>query len=149
MMWKQLLTCCLAKPGAWQDEPWEGDVVVKAGPRIFAFLGSAPGDAVSLRCGLAGKQPVSGCSFTRSIYRSWPTSANRDGTACGWAGRFPMMSYWKRSMHPMRLPSASCRRTALATSTTIKATTSKRSPATGTPTSYCGSSATATTKLEG
>ncbi len=28
-----LLTCCLAKPGAWQDEPWEGDVVVKVGAK--------------------------------------------------------------------------------------------------------------------
>ena len=30
---------CLAKPGAWQDEPWEGDVVAKVGDKIFAFLG--------------------------------------------------------------------------------------------------------------
>jgi hypothetical protein len=42
MTWEQLLTCCLAKPGAWQDQPLQGDVVVKAAPRIFAFLGSAP-----------------------------------------------------------------------------------------------------------
>lgn len=34
---EELLAYCLAKPGAWQDEPWEGDVVVKAGPKIFAF----------------------------------------------------------------------------------------------------------------
>ena len=27
----ELLTYCLNKPGAWQDEPWEGDVVVKVG----------------------------------------------------------------------------------------------------------------------
>jgi predicted DNA-binding protein (MmcQ/YjbR family) len=25
MMWQELLAYCLAKPGAWQDEPWEGD----------------------------------------------------------------------------------------------------------------------------
>ena len=34
---------CAAKPGAWQDEPWEGDVVFKVGPgergKIFAFCG--------------------------------------------------------------------------------------------------------------
>src|SRR5512142_3055232 len=28
---QQLLEYCLAKPGAWQDEPWEGSVVAKAG----------------------------------------------------------------------------------------------------------------------
>jgi hypothetical protein len=38
MTWDDLLDRCLAKPGAWQDEPWEGDVAVKAGPKIFAFL---------------------------------------------------------------------------------------------------------------
>jgi predicted DNA-binding protein (MmcQ/YjbR family) len=45
----ELLGYCLAKPGAWQDEPWEGDVVVRVGPKIFAFLGS--GSAVGVKCG--------------------------------------------------------------------------------------------------
>ncbi|MEV6412932.1 MmcQ/YjbR family DNA-binding protein [Kribbella sp. NPDC051718] len=44
-----LLEHCLAKPGAWQDEPWEGDVVAKVGDKIFAFLGS--GTAVGVKCG--------------------------------------------------------------------------------------------------
>ncbi len=48
-----LLAYCLAKPGAWQDEPWEGDVVAKVGPpgkgKIFAFLGG--GASVGLKCG--------------------------------------------------------------------------------------------------
>jgi predicted DNA-binding protein (MmcQ/YjbR family) len=35
----QLLRHCLALPGAWPDEPWEGDVVAKVGDKIFAFLG--------------------------------------------------------------------------------------------------------------
>lgn len=47
-----LLAYCLDKQGAWQDEPWEGDVVVKVGPReagkIFAFLGD--GSGVGVRC---------------------------------------------------------------------------------------------------
>ncbi|MGW5221494.1 MmcQ/YjbR family DNA-binding protein [Nocardia sp. NPDC004085] len=43
-----LLSYCLAKPGAWQDEPWEGDVVAKVGDKIFAFLGAT---SVGLKCG--------------------------------------------------------------------------------------------------
>ena len=51
MTYDELLRYCLGKPGAWQDEPWEGDVVVKVGSRIFAFLGSAPVSSVGLKCG--------------------------------------------------------------------------------------------------
>jgi len=51
MTWQELLTYCLAKPGAWPDEPWEGDVVVKVGSKIFAFLGSSQTPAVGLKCG--------------------------------------------------------------------------------------------------
>lgn len=39
---------CVHRPGAWQDEPWEGDVVAKVGPKIFAFLGE---DSVGVKCG--------------------------------------------------------------------------------------------------
>jgi predicted DNA-binding protein (MmcQ/YjbR family) len=43
-----LIAYCLAKPGAWRDEPWEGDVVAKVADKIFAF----PGDeAVGVKCG--------------------------------------------------------------------------------------------------
>ncbi|MEV6303659.1 MmcQ/YjbR family DNA-binding protein [Actinoplanes sp. NPDC051861] len=45
----ELLGHCLAKPGAWQDEPWEGDVVAKVGSKIFAFVGT--GEAVGVKCG--------------------------------------------------------------------------------------------------
>jgi predicted DNA-binding protein (MmcQ/YjbR family) len=62
----ELMAFCLAKPGAWPDEPWEGDVVAKVGPKIFAFIGddsigddsigddSAGGDSalsVGVKCG--------------------------------------------------------------------------------------------------
>jgi predicted DNA-binding protein (MmcQ/YjbR family) len=48
---EELLTYCLAKPGAWPDEPWDGDVVVKVGAKIFAFLGS--GTSVGVKCGVS------------------------------------------------------------------------------------------------
>ena len=48
---EQLLAYCLAKPGAWQDEPWDGDVVAKVGGKIFAFLGAVPVTSVGLKCG--------------------------------------------------------------------------------------------------
>ena len=45
---EELLAYCMAKPGAWPDEPWEGDVVAKVGSKIFAFVGSG---SVGLKCG--------------------------------------------------------------------------------------------------
>lgn len=45
-----LVAYCLSKAGAWLDEPWEGDEVVKVGDKIFAFLGAA--DATDARVGL-------------------------------------------------------------------------------------------------
>jgi predicted DNA-binding protein (MmcQ/YjbR family) len=50
------LDVCLAKPGAWRDEPWEGDVVAKVGAppsgKVFAFLGGAEGrPVIGLKCG--------------------------------------------------------------------------------------------------
>ena len=49
----EALAYCLAKPGAWLDEPWEGDEVVKVGDKIFAFCGSPDSDdpGVGLKCG--------------------------------------------------------------------------------------------------
>jgi predicted DNA-binding protein (MmcQ/YjbR family) len=52
MTWDEVLAYCLAKPGAWQDEPWEGDVVAKVGPKVFAFLGApGPQPGVGVKCG--------------------------------------------------------------------------------------------------
>ncbi|HEX6888607.1 MAG TPA: MmcQ/YjbR family DNA-binding protein [Candidatus Nanopelagicales bacterium] len=39
----------LAKPGAWLDEPWDGDLVAKVGDRIFAFLGGADSATVGIK----------------------------------------------------------------------------------------------------
>jgi predicted DNA-binding protein (MmcQ/YjbR family) len=47
----------LARPGAWADQPWDGDHVAKVGPpaagKIFAFLG---GDAVGVKAGADREQ---------------------------------------------------------------------------------------------
>jgi predicted DNA-binding protein (MmcQ/YjbR family) len=48
------LRYALDKPGAWQDQPWDNDVVAKVGDKIFAFLGAAgqgPITAVGVKCG--------------------------------------------------------------------------------------------------
>jgi predicted DNA-binding protein (MmcQ/YjbR family) len=44
----ELVTYCLAKPGAVADTPWESDLVAKVGGKIFAFLGS---ESLGLKCG--------------------------------------------------------------------------------------------------
>jgi predicted DNA-binding protein (MmcQ/YjbR family) len=63
MTWEDLLAYSLAKPGAWQDEPWEGDVVVKVGVKIFAFFGS--GTPVRVKCGGSREAPM---SYSRHCY---------------------------------------------------------------------------------
>jgi predicted DNA-binding protein (MmcQ/YjbR family) len=50
---KALRDYCLAKPGAWPDEPWDGDTVAKVGPKIFAFLGT---ETVGLKCGASREE---------------------------------------------------------------------------------------------
>jgi predicted DNA-binding protein (MmcQ/YjbR family) len=72
----ELLSYCLAKPGAWQDEPWEGDVVVKVGSKIFAFLGVESGGSVGLKCGA-----------TREIADEWLTRYPDDATVMAYIGR--------------------------------------------------------------
>jgi predicted DNA-binding protein (MmcQ/YjbR family) len=71
----ELLSHCLAKPGAWQDEPWEGDVVAKVGPKVFAFLGA--GTAVGVKCGRS-----------REDADEWLTRYPDDATASAYIGRY-------------------------------------------------------------
>lgn len=43
----------LGKPGAWPDEPWEGDRVAKVGDKIFCFLPGDPANTdrtIGLKC---------------------------------------------------------------------------------------------------
>ena len=76
MTWTELLAYCLAKPGAWQDEPWEGDIVVKVGSRIFAFLGAEPGATVGLKCGP-----------TRELADEWLARYPGDASVMSYIGR--------------------------------------------------------------
>ena len=65
MSWDELLAYCLAKPGAWRDEPWGDGVVTKVGPKIFAFLGVPDGPTAGGSASSAappGKRPTNGCS---------------------------------------------------------------------------------------
>jgi predicted DNA-binding protein (MmcQ/YjbR family) len=71
----ELLAYCLAKPGAWQDEPWEGDVVVKVATKIFAFLGSE--SSVGVKCGRS-----------REEADEWARRYPHDATVMPYIGRF-------------------------------------------------------------
>jgi predicted DNA-binding protein (MmcQ/YjbR family) len=73
----ELLAYCLAKPGAWPDEPWEGDTVVKVGDKVFAFLGADDGDSVGLKCGRTAEE----AGEWRSRYRA-------DVTVTPYIGRY-------------------------------------------------------------
>jgi predicted DNA-binding protein (MmcQ/YjbR family) len=79
--WDELLAYCLAKPGAWPDEPWEGDVVVKVGQKVFAFLGSD-------RSG-EGLPPAVGvkCGASRDEADEWLKRFPGDATASAYIGR--------------------------------------------------------------
>jgi predicted DNA-binding protein (MmcQ/YjbR family) len=48
MTHEELLAYCLAKPGAFPDEPWDGDTVAKVGGKIFAFTGET---SLGVKCG--------------------------------------------------------------------------------------------------
>jgi predicted DNA-binding protein (MmcQ/YjbR family) len=52
----RLLQYALSYPEAWQDEPWEGDVVAKVGKKVFVFFGSERDDG---SVGLSVKLPES------------------------------------------------------------------------------------------
>ena len=77
----ELLAHCLAKPGAWEDEPWEGDVVVKVGSKIFAFPGSAkpagPPGTLGLKCGA-----------TREAADEWLLRYPEDASVMPYIGRY-------------------------------------------------------------
>lgn len=81
---EDLLDHCLAKPGAWQDEPWEGDVVAKVGQKIFAFLGSGLGS------GIGSGQPLGvglKCGASREAADEWLLRYPGDASVMPYIGR--------------------------------------------------------------
>jgi predicted DNA-binding protein (MmcQ/YjbR family) len=71
-----LLEYCLQKPGAWPDDPWEGDLVVKVADKIFAFLGGRDGATVGVKCG------------TRDQADEWLTRYPDDASVMPYIGRY-------------------------------------------------------------
>ena len=74
---KTLFDYCLRKPGAWVDEPWEGDQVVKVADKIFAFFGSADGTTVGLKCAPSADEA-----------REWRDQYPDDVTVMAYIGRY-------------------------------------------------------------
>lgn len=77
MSYDELTAYCLAKPGAWQDEPWEGDHVAKVGDKIFAFFGSADRTTIGLKCGRSADDA-----------REWRDQYPDDVTVMAYIGRY-------------------------------------------------------------
>ncbi len=72
-----LLTYALSLPGAWVDEPWGGDQVVKVADKIFAFLGSPDGSTIGLKCGRSADEA-----------REWRDQYPEDVTVSAYIGRY-------------------------------------------------------------
>jgi predicted DNA-binding protein (MmcQ/YjbR family) len=80
MSWDELLAYCLAKPGAWRDEPWGDGVVTKVGPKIFAFLGTGDSAEAAASVGLK-------CAATREAADEWLLRFPGDAAVMPYIGR--------------------------------------------------------------
>ena len=68
----QIAEHALGKPGAWADQPWEGDHVAKVGEKIFCFLGDA---SIGVKCG------------TRAEADEWLAEYPDDASVMAYIGR--------------------------------------------------------------
>jgi predicted DNA-binding protein (MmcQ/YjbR family) len=88
--WDEVLAHCLAKPGAWQDEPWGDGLVVKVSSKIFAFLGSGPKAGPASASEPAG-EPASAvglkCGPTREAADEWLARYPDDASVMAYIGR--------------------------------------------------------------
>ena len=74
----QLLDYALAKPGAWRDDPWGGDIVAKVGDKVFAFFGDPDsGTSIGLKCGR-----------NRDEADEWTARYPEDAKASAYVGRY-------------------------------------------------------------
>lgn len=80
MNWDELLEYCLAKPGAWQDEPWGDGVVTKVGQKIFAFLRSVGSGGEALGVGVK-------CGASREAAGEWLLRFPEDAAVMPYIGR--------------------------------------------------------------
>jgi predicted DNA-binding protein (MmcQ/YjbR family) len=80
MTWEDLFAYCMAKPGAWQDEPWGDGIVTKVGPKIFAFLRTSHEPGAPLGVGLK-------CGATREAADEWLLRFPADATVMPYIGR--------------------------------------------------------------
>ena len=108
---------CLAKPGAWPDNPWDHDhPVIKVGPgergKIFAFLG---GESVGVKSGRS-----------REVADEWLQRFPGDATVMAYIGRsgwnnlaftgaIPDRTWWTPSTSPTGSSSRGCRRSCVPT----------------------------------
>ena len=71
---EEMLKHCLAKPGAWPDNPWDHEhPVVKVHDKIFAFVG---GDGVGVKSGP-----------TREVADEWLDRYPEDASVMAYIGR--------------------------------------------------------------
>jgi predicted DNA-binding protein (MmcQ/YjbR family) len=70
---EQMLEHCLAKPGAWPDDPWGDHPVAKVHDKIFAFVG---GDRVGVKSGP-----------TREVADEWLQRYPDDASVMAYIGR--------------------------------------------------------------